>query len=113
VSLLKQYMWFMRDGAPPVLHRTVSQHLIQNFGGEWIGRGGPVSSPTQAADVNPLDVWLWGHPKSWVYSELVNDFEVLHQRVENPRGWIRVRPGKFKIICEEELQVMLIRMGTT
>jgi hypothetical protein len=35
----RQHVWFMSNGAPPHFLRTVRQHLNQNFGEQWRGRG--------------------------------------------------------------------------
>jgi hypothetical protein len=48
----------------------------------WIGRGNPVKWSAQLLDLNPLELWLSGHLMFWVYSEPMNDFEVIKQRAE-------------------------------
>jgi hypothetical protein len=90
-----QSMWLMRDGAPCHFLRTVRQHLNQTFGEKWIGRGGRVNWPARSPNLNPLDFWLWGHLKTLVYSESINDLQVLLQWVENACQEIRVKPGIF------------------
>jgi hypothetical protein len=95
VLLHQQHMWFMHDGAPPHFISTVTQHLNQTFGKQWIRHGGPVNWPARSPDLNPLDFWLWGHLKTLVYSALFSDLEVLQQRVKNACQEILVKPGIF------------------
>jgi hypothetical protein len=81
--------------APPYFLRIVRQHLNQTFGEQWIGRGGPFSWPARSPDLNPMDILLWGHLRSSVYSSPVSDLEVLQQRVENACQKIGLKPGIF------------------
>lgn len=54
--------------------------------------------PSQLSCISPdlnLDFWLWGHLKPLVYSALIDDLDVLQQRVEKACQEIRVKPGIF------------------
>jgi hypothetical protein len=93
VPLHQQRMWFMHDGAPPHFLCTVRQHLNQTSGERWTGRGGPVKWPARSDDLNPLNVWLWGHLYSLVYSAPIIELEVLQQGVQSACQEIRVIPG--------------------
>ena len=65
---VRRRMWFQHDGAPVHSTRIVRDWLDQRFPGRWIGRGGPVSWPLRSPDLNPLDFFLWGHVKAYVYT---------------------------------------------
>jgi hypothetical protein len=81
--------------APPRFLRTVRHNMNQNFGEQWIGRGGPVNWPARSPDLNPLDRSLWGHLRALVYSAPINGLQVLPQRVEKACQEIGLKPGIF------------------
>lgn len=60
-------MFFQQDGAPPHWSREARNWIGQQFNGRWIGRGGPVAWPPRSPDLTPLDFFLWGHMKQYVY----------------------------------------------
>jgi hypothetical protein len=66
---------------------------IRVFSEQWVGRRGAVSWPARSSDLNPLDCWLLGHPKTLVYSAPNSD--LLQHQVENACQEIRVEPGIF------------------
>lgn len=88
---VRQRMWFMHDGAPAHFSRLARDWLSNpnNFGNHWIGRGGPVAWPPRSPDLNPLDFFFWGHCKSLVYSQPINNVEVLRQRIVDAFNTIR------------------------
>lgn len=59
---------FMQDGAPPHYAAAVCHYLNDQYGQNWIGRGGPIPWPARSPDLNPLDYFLWGYVKSMVYA---------------------------------------------
>jgi hypothetical protein len=57
-------------------------YLNENFIGRWIGRGSTIKWPARSPDLTPLDFFLWGHLKTVIYSEPVNNLEFLKTRIE-------------------------------
>ncbi|KAJ4439310.1 hypothetical protein ANN_07432 [Periplaneta americana] len=95
----RQHIHFLHDGAPAHFSRTARRYLDRKFPDRWIGRGGPIAWPPRSPDLNPLDFYLWGHLKSFVYSSPVPDLESLRNRIvacsedmrNTPGVWDRVR----------------------
>ncbi|KAJ4448374.1 hypothetical protein ANN_10390 [Periplaneta americana] len=56
-------------------------------------RGGPIAWPPRSPDLNPLDLYLWGHLKSLVYSSPVPDLESLRNLIVACSEDIRSTPG--------------------
>lgn len=75
-------MWFQQDGAPP--HYSVAARTVLNrrFPNRWIGRAGPICWPPRSPDLNPLDYFLWGHIKSVVYRQPINNEEELKEYIK-------------------------------
>jgi len=71
----------MHDGAPPHFSRIARQYLNDHFPGKWIGRNGPVAWPPRSPDLNPIDLYLWGHVKNKVYSTPVTNVNELWERI--------------------------------
>lgn len=76
-------VFYQHDGAPAHFTRSVRQHLDEEFGERWIGRGGPVQWPPRSADLTPLDFFLWGRIKSLVYFSDTTSAEDLKNRIVN------------------------------
>jgi len=74
-------MIFQHDGAPSHNSVNVRRLLDRVFPEKWIGRGGPQTWPPRSPDLTPLDFFLWGHIKEYVYQTPVNDREELHMRI--------------------------------
>lgn len=91
-------MWFMHDGAPAHFSRIARQELEYKFGQQWIGRGGPVGWPPRSPDLNPCDFYLWGHLKSLVYRQPVNNINELKAKISNEFENIRQKPEVFQKI---------------
>ncbi|KAJ4428021.1 hypothetical protein ANN_24035 [Periplaneta americana] len=95
----RQHIHFLHDSAPAHFSRTARRYLDRRFPDRWIGRGGPITWPPRSPDLNPLDFYLWGHLKSFVYSSPVPDLESLRNRIaacsedicDTPGVWDRVR----------------------
>ena len=60
----------MQDGAPPHFPVDVRNHLNERFPHRWIGRDSEFSWPPRSPDMNPLDYYVWGNMKDFVYSEI-------------------------------------------
>jgi hypothetical protein len=59
------HSWFQYDGAPV----QAQQVLDGRYPDSWIERGGPINWPAISPDFTPLDYFLWGHMKNYVYRE--------------------------------------------
>lgn len=77
----RQRMLFQQDGAPPHSSRDARLALNASYEGRWIGRGGPINWPARSPDLTPLDFFLWGTIKEYVYRERVNSREELQNRI--------------------------------
>lgn len=97
---VRQRMWFMHDGAPAHFSRLARNYLSQpqNYGNNWIGRGGPVEWPARSPDLNPLDFYLWGHCKALVYDGAIANVDELRQRIIDAFDRIRNMDGIFRRI---------------
>jgi hypothetical protein len=63
----------MHDGAVTHFSRAVRDVLNNTYRDGWIGRGGPTAWPPSSPDLNPLNVYLWGHLKTLVYAAPVDN----------------------------------------
>ncbi|KAJ4441191.1 hypothetical protein ANN_11042 [Periplaneta americana] len=116
----RQYIHFLHDGAPAHFSRTARRYLDRRFPDRWIGRGGPIAWPPRSRDLNPLDFYLWGHLKSFVYSSPVPDLESLRNRIvacsediRNTTGvWDRVRRS-MRHRCESAVKNLKLRIYKT
>jgi hypothetical protein len=89
-------MWYMHDGAAGHFSLAVRDVLSNTYHDIWIGRGGPTAWPPRSQDLNPLDLYLWGHLKSLVYTAPVDNEESLHHRILDTCQTIRNYPGIFE-----------------
>ncbi|KOC63751.1 hypothetical protein WH47_02290, partial [Habropoda laboriosa] len=69
------------------------------FPSKWIG---------SISGLNPLEYYLWGHLKSFVYKASVDTVETLRQRVDQSCRQIRVTSSQF----ERVQQFMMGRIHT-
>lgn len=92
---VRQRIFFMHDGAPPHFSLLVRAYLNETYHNKWIGRGGPIAWPARSPDLNPLDYYLWGHLKQYVYSVPIPDEQTLLHRIEEGCQQIRQNPGIF------------------
>jgi hypothetical protein len=102
----RQHMRFMRDGAPTHFLRIVRQHLNLTSCEQRIGHTGPVNCPPWSPDFIHLDLWLWRHLKSLVYSALVDHLEILQQPARRFQ-WNQDFSTECSLLCDEELKVVL------
>jgi hypothetical protein len=61
----------------------------------WIGRGG-TAWPPRSPDLNPLDVYLWGHLKALEYVAPADNEVALHHGILDTCQSIRNYPGIFE-----------------
>ncbi|GFX83161.1 putative DD41D transposase [Trichonephila clavipes] len=64
-----QELWFQQDGATCHTARAAIDLLKDTFDDRLISRFGPVNWPPRSYDLTPLDYFLWGYVKSFVYAE--------------------------------------------
>ncbi|GFV87711.1 transposase [Trichonephila clavipes] len=62
-------LWFQQDGATCHAARATIDLLKDTFGDRLISRFGPVNGPPRSCDLTPLDYFLWGCIKSFVYAD--------------------------------------------
>ena len=60
-------MWFQHDGAPEHFSHAIREHLDQTHSEKWIRRDGSTPWPPRSPDLTPLDFFLRGHTKNFVY----------------------------------------------
>lgn len=73
---------FQHDGAPAHTSRIAQESVSAIFGNRYLGRGGMRDWPARSPDLNPLDFFFWGHIKSHVYREPIQDRADLERRFE-------------------------------
>ncbi|EZA51190.1 hypothetical protein X777_10260, partial [Ooceraea biroi] len=78
---IRRNMIYQHDGAPTHSSRNVWRFLDATYPNRWIGRGGPQHWPARSPDLTPLDFFLWGHLKNFIYREPVRNREELHHRI--------------------------------
>lgn len=93
---LRQQMFFLHDGAPAHFSLVARQYLDITYPNRWIGRGGIHPWPPRSPDLNPLDFFLWGHLKSLVYRNPIDNVEELRNRIITSCDIIRQTPGIFE-----------------
>lgn len=59
--------WFQQDGAPAHNSREVRQYLYEQFPGRCIATYGDVLWSPRSPDLTPLDFFMWGYLKNYVY----------------------------------------------
>jgi hypothetical protein len=60
---------FQQDGAPPHFALVVRHFLDNAFPQGWIGRSGPIEWPPRSPDITPMDFFLWGVVKNFVFAK--------------------------------------------
>lgn len=75
-------LYFQQDGAPPHNAAQVVNYLSDNFGEKVIATNGPIRWPPRSPDLTPLDFFLWGYVKDYVYhSTPPATLEILENRI--------------------------------
>ncbi|KAJ4432160.1 hypothetical protein ANN_20776 [Periplaneta americana] len=93
---IRERIWFQHDGAPAHFNHRVRNHLNATFPDRWIGRGGPVPWPPRSPDLTPLDFFLWGDVKRFMYETPNHTAEDLVARVVEAAHVIRDNVGLFE-----------------
>jgi hypothetical protein len=88
-------MRYMHYGAPAHFRRGVRDVLNNTYLDRWIGSGGPTAWSPRSPDLNPPDIYPWGHLKTLVYAAPVYNEEALHHRTVDACQTIRNYPGIF------------------
>jgi hypothetical protein len=70
--------------------------MNDDFPGKWIGRNGTVAWPPRSPNLNPVDLYIWGHVKNEVYCTLVTNVDELWERIVATFDAIRKRPGQLE-----------------
>lgn len=74
---------FMPDGHPAHYTRRNLFHLRNIFGDRVISLCSEVEWPPRLPDLNPLDFFFWGHLKSQIYRNPLENIQQLHQRLRD------------------------------
>jgi len=90
--MVRSQMYFQHDGAPPHYTRHVREYLNESFPNRWLGRGGSFAWAPRLPDLTPLDYYLWGHMKTFVYETKVESRAALHDRIFAAAEHIRNHP---------------------
>ncbi|KAJ4448787.1 hypothetical protein ANN_00178 [Periplaneta americana] len=86
---IRERIWFQHDGAPPHFDCHVRNHLNATFPDCWIGRGEPLPWPPRSPDLIPLDFFLCGDVKRFVYDIPIDTGKGLVARVGEAAHVIR------------------------
>ncbi|GBL73407.1 hypothetical protein AVEN_159418-1 [Araneus ventricosus] len=70
-----------REVSSPHYGNIAREFLDTTFPQRWIGRCAVMAWPPRSPDITPLDFYLWGYVKQYVYSESINDINHLKQRI--------------------------------
>ncbi|GFV67936.1 uncharacterized protein TNCV_1872181 [Trichonephila clavipes] len=96
-SSLRQSMWYQHDGAPTYYGIHVREkHLNVTFGQWWIGHGGPVHWTARSPKISYMDLFFWGHVKSWVNEATFSSVEGFTARISVVAGRVRDMSGIFQ-----------------
>lgn len=94
---LRRDMMFQQDGAPPHFSNRARRVLNEKFPNSWIGRGGPRNWPPRSPDLSPLDYFLWGLIKEFVYRDTVDTRMQLEEKLMESLGTIT--PEMLRSAC--------------
>ncbi|GFX06444.1 uncharacterized protein TNCV_3016781 [Trichonephila clavipes] len=93
-----QELWFQQDGATCHTARATIDLLKDTFGDRLISRFGPVNWPPRSCDLTPLDYFLWGYVKSWVYADKPQTLDHLEDNI--CRVIADIRPHMLEKVIE-------------
>ncbi|KAJ4431034.1 hypothetical protein ANN_19627 [Periplaneta americana] len=93
---IRERIWFQHDGAPPHLDRRVRNHLNATLPDRWIGSDGSVPWPPRSPDPTPLDFFLWGDVKRFLYEAPTDTAKDLVAPVVEAAHVIRDNVGFFE-----------------
>ncbi|GFT23278.1 transposable element Tc3 transposase [Trichonephila clavipes] len=80
-SFFFQELWFQQDGATCPTARATIDLLKDTFDDRLISRFGPVNWPPRSCDLTPLDYFLWGYVKSFVYADKPQTLDHLEDNI--------------------------------
>ncbi|GBP43527.1 hypothetical protein EVAR_30484_1 [Eumeta japonica] len=106
----KQNMMFQHDGCPVHFRRSVREYLDSTFPNRWIGRGEPIAWPARCPDLTPIDFYVWGHIKAFVYdvSPVVARDELISRIISAADGMKRnLYPTIAKIKLRHKMRVCI------
>ncbi|GFU16791.1 DUF4817 domain-containing protein [Trichonephila clavipes] len=93
-----QELWFQQDGATCHTARATIDLLRDTFGDRLISRFGPVNWPPKSCYLTPLDCFLWGYVKSWVYADKPQALDHLEYNIR--RVIADIRPQMLEKVME-------------
>lgn len=92
-------IWFQHDGAPPHYAAVARRAVNEMFHDRWIGRLGAfdrgIAWAPRSPDLTPLDFYLWGVIKDFVYAETINTVEELRNRIDLAFARVRANPDQI------------------
>lgn len=81
---VRRDMFYQHDGASARFSVSARRILNEKFPNSWIGRRGPMNWPARSPDLNPMDFFVWGHMKEFIYRESIDsDIELLAKLTES------------------------------
>ncbi|GFT74138.1 uncharacterized protein TNCV_3708381 [Trichonephila clavipes] len=90
-----------QDGATCHTARATIDLLKDTFGDRLISRFGPVNWPPRSCDLTPLDYFLWGYVKSFVYADKPQTLDHLEDNIRHVRHVIAdIRPQMLEKVIE-------------
>ncbi|GFU47872.1 DUF4817 domain-containing protein [Trichonephila clavipes] len=93
-----QELWFQQDGATCHTARATIDVLKDTFGHRLISCFGPVNWPPRSCDLTPLDYFLWGYVKSFVYADKPQTLDHLEDHIR--RVIADIRPQMLEKVIE-------------
>ncbi|GFW18829.1 uncharacterized protein TNCV_5132821 [Trichonephila clavipes] len=91
-------LWFQQDSATCHTARAAIDLLKDTFGDRLISRFGPVNWPPRSCDLTPLDYFLWGYVKSFVYANQPQTLDHLEDNIR--RVDADIRPEMLEKVIE-------------
>ncbi|GFS76597.1 transposable element Tc3 transposase [Trichonephila clavipes] len=82
-------LWFQQDGALCPTARAIIDLLKDTFGYHLVSRFGPVNWPPRSCDLTPLDYFLWGYVKLFVYADKPQTLDHLEDNIRHVIADIR------------------------
>ncbi|GFV63707.1 DUF4817 domain-containing protein [Trichonephila clavipes] len=96
--LSRKELWFQQDGATCHTARATIDLLKDTFVGRLISRFGPAKWPPRSCVLTPLDYFLWGYVKSWVYADKPQTLDHLEDNIR--RVIADIRPQVLERVTE-------------
>ncbi|GFU91157.1 putative DD41D transposase [Trichonephila clavipes] len=93
-----QELWFQQDGATCHTARATIHLLKDTFGDLLISPFGPVNWPPRSCDLTPLDYFLWGYVKSFLYADNPQTLDPLEDNIR--RVIADIRPQMLEKVIE-------------